>query len=408
MNRIWKTATAGFLVLALLGVLCVGCGEEEEGEKVTIVIGEITDLTGPTTVSLLPVHYVTEDLVKYYNEEGLIPGVELKLATYDCRYDPARDVPGFDWVRERGAEVVLAPLYSTAEILKPFAERQRVPVVTSSPTEVILEPPGWVFTLGARFTDQLRTVLKWISENHWNYAAEERVPKVGFAGWYQSASIDAVRALTEYCQVHSDKFEWVGGYYAPVGTMTFPGEVEKLKDCDYICPLGYIGGFFIRDFHARGYEAAFFGESSASSFKGFYVDLAGWEGVDGMLSTNTQGWVSDPYPMLGLSKELLYENRPDEADDLVYAGTGYVCGFVTFSVFFEMIRNAVEEVGAENFDGQAFYDASLDFEVQFEGFPKWYFTESERGCIYHAAIYEWRAEVEDLVMVSNWLPLVTE
>lgn len=102
MNHSWKTAITSFLVFTLLATLCFACAEKEEEGKVTITIGEITDLSGPASPALLSVHYVTMDLVDYYNEEGLIPGVKLELVTYDCAYNPARDIPGYEWVRERG------------------------------------------------------------------------------------------------------------------------------------------------------------------------------------------------------------------------------------------------------------------------------------------------------------------
>ena len=35
-------------------------------------------------------------LVRYCNEEAIIPGVKIKLATYDTHYDPARTLPGWD------------------------------------------------------------------------------------------------------------------------------------------------------------------------------------------------------------------------------------------------------------------------------------------------------------------------
>jgi len=55
MNHHWKRAIASFLVLALIAVLCFGCGDDKEKEeKVTIVIGEITDLTGPASPAVIP------------------------------------------------------------------------------------------------------------------------------------------------------------------------------------------------------------------------------------------------------------------------------------------------------------------------------------------------------------------
>jgi hypothetical protein len=73
-----------------------------------------------------------------------------------------------------------------------------------------------------------------------------------------------------------------------------------------------------------------------------------------------------------------------------------------------MVRQTIEEVGAEQFDGQAFYDTAITFKVQYDGFPEWYFTETDRNLIHHAAVYEWRAQTENLVMMSDWLPFTTD
>jgi len=101
MNRSWKRAIAALLILVLVVPLCLSCGEEEEG-VVTITIGEITDLTGPASPAIIPLHWALADMVSDYNEKGLIPGVKFKVVSWDNKYDPSRDIPGYEWVRERG------------------------------------------------------------------------------------------------------------------------------------------------------------------------------------------------------------------------------------------------------------------------------------------------------------------
>ena len=90
MKKSWKRGIACFLVLTLVAVPGIGCGGDEADGEVTIVIGEVTDLTGATSVSLRPVHYVFKDVVRYFNDEDLIPGVELKVVTFDTSYKPAK------------------------------------------------------------------------------------------------------------------------------------------------------------------------------------------------------------------------------------------------------------------------------------------------------------------------------
>lgn len=56
---------------------------------------------------------------------------------------------------------------------------------------------------------------------------------------------------------------------------------------------------------------------------------------------------------------------------------------------------------SENFDGQAFYDRAVRFKTDWAGYPEWGFTETQRYLVKHTAIYEARADVEDVVRVSD-------
>lgn len=127
-SRKWKLAVACLMVVPLLATLGPACGEEGEKDKVVITIG---NLTGPASYACRYVTLAMDDMTRYYNEEGLIPGVEIELLTYNNMADPARDIPGYDWLRERGTEVIIAILHTTSETLKPFAERDKVALIAT-------------------------------------------------------------------------------------------------------------------------------------------------------------------------------------------------------------------------------------------------------------------------------------
>ena len=405
MQNNWKRGIASILVLALIVTLCFGCAKEEE-EVVTVVIGELTDLTGPAAIPVLPIHHAMMDLVRYYNEEGLIPGVKLRLATYDTRLDPARTIPGWDWVRERGAEVIYAILPQDAEMLKPFGEREKVVITTSSTSRPVIEPPGWAFSSAVPFRPVVKTLLKWVSEEHWDYT--KGIPKLGYVGWRVPDAVDEKGAISEYYEAHPEEFDYIGGFLPPSGTMGFGSEAAALKDCDYIFIDVMAGPWFMRDFHDRGFDAQFIGGTGVGSMEGFFVEMVGWEGVDGLLSLElTRQW-DEPYPLVDVTKELLYRYHPDEAEEIIRRGSSYVGGFPCILAFFKILEKAIEEVGAENFDGQAYYDAAVKFEMQLEGCPKWYFTETRRYMADEVALYKWSAEAEARVRITDWLPIVIE
>jgi len=148
MNHKWKVAISCFAVLALLTVVVSGCAEEGiEGKKV-IKVGLITDITGPAGAALVPNTWAIEDWTKYINEEDPIPGVEIKLIIYDCKYDPSRDIPGYEWLRAQGVELIFVVVSTTGEILRPIADEDKIALLAGSGvTEAQIEPPGWLFSL---------------------------------------------------------------------------------------------------------------------------------------------------------------------------------------------------------------------------------------------------------------------
>jgi len=407
MRKEWQILVACFLVLALIAMLCLGCGKGKERE-VTITIGELTDFTGPASTSTVYLHYALADTIRYYNEEGLIPGVKLKLVSYDTQYSPARTLPGYDWLKERGAEIIVAPIANDAEMVKPFAERDATPVISFSPTDPMLEPPGWIFCFSARYADQQRFLLKWISENHWDYS--KGIPKVGFIALNVASGVDQQKAFKEYAQAHPDKFDLVYCALTLVGTQSYGPEVGALKDCDYIMTVTLTIGPFIRDYRVRGYDrATFISDSSAASWLGFLRDMLGdWKGLDGFLSLYIALPWGVPNPTVELGEKLLYDYHSGEAEEVVHSGQNYIGVVPFFLALLQVIEKAIGKVSAQDFDGQAFYDVALDFEVQFEGYPEYRFTETERWCVHEAAVYEWNAEAEGPVKLSDWLPLEVE
>jgi len=71
-------------------------------------------------------------------------------------------------------------------------------------------------------------------------------------------------------QDHPGKFEYVAGLVAPMGTLTWSGEVERLKQCDYVVPpsTGLGTASFIQQFRNRGFTAKFIGAVAQLSFRG--------------------------------------------------------------------------------------------------------------------------------------------
>lgn len=89
----------------------------------------------------------------------------------------------------------------------------------------------------------------------------------------------------------------------------------------------------------------------------------------------------------------------------MYQGLSYIGSIHGLYFYFDLLREAIEEVGAENLDGQAVYNTAIKFKTTYEGFREWGYTETKRVVMTHAAGYEWSAEAGDLVRVSDWMPI---
>ena len=74
----------------------------------------------------------------------------------------------------------------------------------------------------------------------------------------------------------------------------------------------------------------------------------------------------------------------------------------------QVVQAAINEVDAENVDGQAFYNACLTTTMHIEGYPDMSFGETKRECLDYVKIYEWQANGERLVSRSDWIPLIKE
>jgi len=407
MRHRLSTATLGLvLVVSLVATLCVGCGDSGGETRTTIVIGHISDMTGPASPALVPINYALEDLAYYYNTQERIPGVRLVVAAYDGMYDPSRILPGWEWVKERRAKVVCTALPPAVVTLEPFAEKESIPVfsLTSS-------TGPWAFCGNVSTYHEVKTILKWVAENDWDYQAEGRVPRIGFVGWQESYAIDCRDGMRDYCDDHPDQFEWGGGFLAPMGSATWSGEIGQLKTCDYVMPpttgVGTVS--FIKQFRDAGYTAKFIGTDAHAAYESLAASWCGWDNLNGMRTVQISRFWNEDFPMTELAKQLLQERHAAEYSEIIESGVGYIGGFTQLYAFFEILAAAVENVGAESFDGQAFYNAAISYDVTWEGFEKWNYTETKRNLPNDVGLFLWSAQHQDIVReLPGWLPLVIE
>jgi len=396
--KYWRTAVACAVILALLALPMLGCGDDEEDGKVTIKIGYLTDLTGPASSAMVPNLWAIQDAWEYLKEANPISGVDLKLEYYDTAMDTSRAIPGYEWLKQRDVVAIFSYMPQITDIICPFLEKDKMPVMAHTGTEASAATP-WVFLEGLPAAQQFTASLKWLEEQWPNYPTK---PKVGVVGWNSDYEKNIVGPMEEYCLARPDKFEWVGAFLSPMGTMTWGSEIIALKGCDYIAPCHAGGGgqaTFIDQFRNAGYTATFFGGEAMPCWTGLIIPKVGWEAMDGSFSAVTHPWFSDDSIQGEVATEGVAKHPGETAISLGY---GYVSQVGAQFFWYNMIKAAIEEVGPENVTGQSCYNSFENFHITLPDSPEKGFTPTSRVDMQYARVYEWSAAAQDLVQISDW------
>lgn len=396
----------------------MGCGGNDGGKggpeptslsptPRTITIGNLSDLTGPSATAQEIINMALADLVKYFNDNGLIPGVRLKIITYDGQFDPAKDVPGYEWLRSNGADLIFTAVTGTPVTLKSRADRDHCPIFgVSGGVEELSSPPGYVFNLGTIPRHEALSLLKWIAENDWDYRTKGPA-RIGGASWDEAYARWWLDAIKDYAAVHPDQFEWVGGYMAPFGTFTWGPQVEALKNADYVFPCTFMTSF-VREFRIAGGKGKLIGASTHAAFFGNIDDAGLWPQINGMLLICSSRWWNEEGTIIDLTKKLLTENHPEKAAEVIRSGVGYIT-IVNQYQMLDLIAQTVKSVGAENFTPEALYETAQSYTLTIDGAPRYSFSPTKRWATNLYATYEVRADQKTIVRRhEDWYPAVLE
>lgn len=418
LSKVWIIVLAMMLVLPSL----IACGDgstheptqstveststSKPAENVVITIGNLTDITGPGAIGMAPINMALDDLVSYFNDEGMIPGVELRVIEYDGQLDPSRDIPGYEWLRQKGADLIFTSTPGTPVTLKTRADDDQVVVfgVSGDPDE--LSPPGYVFNLGTIPGHEGLTLLKWIAENDWDYQTKGPA-KIGGAGWDDAYSGWWLNAMEDYANAHPEQFEWVDGYLTGIGTFTWGPEVEALKNCDYLFVPTLMANF-VREYRNAGYSGRFIGASTHAAFFGIITDAGLWDEIEGMLFIASSRWWNETGEIIDLTKLLLEKYHSGSIENIIGEGVGYIATVNLYQMF-SIIQKAVETTGAGAFDSQALYDAAQSYTLTIDDWDRYSFSETKRWATDLYAAYEASEAEKAMVRLhTDWLPVVTE
>lgn len=415
MRILFKAVSINLSILVIISTtLLINCGndnndkkstEAENAEDVIIVIGNLTDRTGPAAQSMQYIDLALEDSIRYYNDNDLIPGVKLKLEEYDTQYDTARVMLGYNFLKDKGASVIVSFLPIVPEIVSYHVNKDEIVFFTANANAEYLYPPGYTFAWSCLWDETAYTQLKWIAENHWNYQLYGPA-RLGGAGWDDGAAPIVFEAAKSYAAEHPDQFEWVDGYITDF-TFSWASQIEALKDCDYIF-IPTVMHTFTREYVNAGYsKATFLANESHTAFLGMMSESERWDDIEGTLFVmNLQWWGQGAEEEVPIVDELLNTYHPDRVNQIKSAGRSYITAFL-HPMLCDIIKIAAADVGPEHVNSTAIYEAAQTFQYDLPSVANYLnFGPEKRNGYNYFMISEADADEETLKGVSGWLPVI--
>lgn len=368
-----------------------------------VTIGNLSDFTGVAATSMSIISIALKDMVNYFNNEDLIPGVTVEVVDYDNQFEAGKDISGYEYLRWKNADLIWTPVPGSGIRLKPLADKDHFLVICASVDIEELLPAGYVFSVGNIPQYDAYTLLKWIAENDWDY--QQKGPaRVGGAAWADAYSPPFLDAVKAYAKAHPEQFEYAGAYITDF-SFIWSSQIESLKDCDYLYPPTPMQKF-VADYRNAGYEARFIGSDVHDAFMGMIDKSDLWEEIDGMLFIRATRWWNENGEIIDLVKQVLYENHPDNAEEIIRNGCGYLSAYQAYQML-HIIKDAAEAVGPENIDSQALYEAALSFTATSDGIDLYGFSDTKRCSTNYYEVCKADAVEKDLIRIDpNWLPLV--
>ena len=421
MKVLIKVMVLSLATMLILSSLLIGCssdGDEtdeptaspspgttqEPKEDVTLTIGMSTDKSGGGAAVLAIVDDGVEDAVEYYNENNLIPGMKVKVISYDNEYDAAKEVPAYNYLKTKGADIIVGNMPNSVAVLKPFLNEDEQIFFGQSYTEEGYYPPGYMFNLNAKTDLVVQTMLEWIATNDPDFP-QDRPARFGGVNWDEPLSRSIFEACKRYCEANPDRFKWEG-HYLTGRVFTWDIQSEGLKDCDYLMPPMAGLTTFAKNYRDNGYTARFFGTDGHAAFMGLIEDANLWDELNGMYFALPVGYWTDDTELVNLAKQNI-EARPD-TQKYYDAGTSYLGPFISYMGVLEIIAETAKEVGPENVDSQTLYETAQTFSMDLNG-HEFAFSPTDRNAFDSFGVYHLSAEDKNLFRVSpDWVPVMED
>jgi branched-chain amino acid transport system substrate-binding protein len=177
------------------GLLALSLGTAPADAQ-AIKLGNLVDLTGPTSEQGKDIGQARIDAVQYFNEKGGILGRKIELVSVEYGFQAPRAVAAYKKFVEED-KVVLVLGYGTpdTEALRPYITKDKIPYLSGSYSGHLTDPKVSPFNFvgGIDYSSQMRIFLNYVKETWKDTSRKPRVAFIFADNAYGRAPIEAGR-----------------------------------------------------------------------------------------------------------------------------------------------------------------------------------------------------------------------
>ena len=180
----------------LIGLFVVGLGVPPGAAQGVIKIGNLVDLTGPTSDQGKDIAQGRIDAVQYFNERGGVNGKKIELISVEYGFQPPRAVAAYKrFVEDDKVVMVLGYGTPDTEALRPYITKDKIPYLSGSYSGHLTDPrqTPYNFPGGIDYTSQIRIFLNFVKESWTDTSRKPRVAFIYADNAYGRAPIEAGR-----------------------------------------------------------------------------------------------------------------------------------------------------------------------------------------------------------------------